>query len=416
MANRESLIVLKARFVFPIAGPPIAGGWLGISGPGIVAVGQKVPDGPVRDLGNVAILPGLVNAHTHLEFSDLTAPIGRPGISLPDWIGQLVALRRATGETGRSAVAQGLRESLAAGTTALGEIATVDWRANSRLAAEPCASVVMFHESIAPVRDRVSDASRAAEMFLLSEQTLEQVRPALSPHASYTVHPELLTKLVNLGQRFQVPLVMHLAESPEEIELLRSGSGPFRALLERLQSWDPRADARYPRILDYLEQLARAPRALVIHGNYLDRVELDFLADRAATMAVVYCPRTHHFFGHSPYPLARMLAMNISMGLGTDSRASNPDLSLFEEMRFVSDHHREVKPSKILELGTIAGARALGLDAQMGTLEPGKLANLTVIQLDDRVVTDAHESLFAPSTRILQTWLRGRCVFQTDHD
>jgi aminodeoxyfutalosine deaminase len=410
MADRHSPFVLKARYVFPVAAPPIDGGWLGISGSGIVAVGQKVPDGPVLDLGNAAILPGLVNAHTHLEFSDLAAPIGRPGISLPDWIEQVVARRRTTAETGQSAVAQGLRESLVAGTTALGEIATSDWRANCRPAVKPHANVVMFHESIAPLRDRVADASQAAEKFLLSEQTVEEVRAALSPHAPYTVRPELLTNLVGLARRFQVPLAMHVAESPEEIELLRSGSGPFRELLERLQSWDPRADARYPRVLDYLEQLARAPRALVVHGNYLDRVELDFLADRAKTMAVVYCPRTHHFFGHSPYPLARMLAMNISLALGTDSRASNPDLSLFEEMRFVAGHHREVKPSKILELGTLAGARALGLDARMGTLEPGKLANLTVIQLDDRPETDPHELLFAPSARVVQTWMRGEIV------
>ncbi|HEV3137520.1 MAG TPA: amidohydrolase family protein, partial [Pirellulales bacterium] len=130
----------------------------------------------------------------------------------------------------------------------------------------------------------------------------------------------------------------------------------------------------------------------------------------AETMAVVYCPRTHHFFGHPPYPLARMLAMNISMALGTDSRASNPDLSLFDEMRFVAQNHRQVKPSKILELGTIAGARALGLDPQMGTLEPGKLANFAVVQFGGDKADDPHELLFAPSTRVVQTWLRGEIV------
>jgi aminodeoxyfutalosine deaminase len=414
MIDRESLFVLKARYVFPVAAGPIAGGRLAVSGNRIVAVGESVPEGPQRDLGNVAILPGLVNAHTHLEFSDLTSPIGRPGMLLPDWIGLVVARRRVASETGPPAVTQGLRESLAAGTVAVGEIATSDWRVDRRHAAEQHANVVMFHESIAPVRDRIADAVAAAEKFLLSGQTLAQIRPALSPHAPYTVHPELLAKLVDLGQRFQVPLAMHLAESREEIELLQTGSGAFRELLERLQSWDPRADARYPRALDYLEQLARAPHALVIHGNYLDQAELDFLADRANTMAVVYCPRTHHFFDHPPYPLARMLAMNITMALGTDSRASNPDLSLFDEMRFVAQNHRQVKPSKTLELGTIAGTRALGLDQQMGTLEPGKLANFVVVQLGADEASDPHELLFAPATRVMQTWLGGQCVFQAD--
>ncbi|MBI3839328.1 MAG: amidohydrolase family protein [Planctomycetia bacterium] len=412
MANYESLLALKARFVFPVAGPPIPGGCVTICGPSIVAVGSKVPDCPVQDLGNVAILPGFVNAHTHLEFSDLAVPIGRPSMPLPDWIRQVIEHRRATADAGPSAAMQGLRESLAAGTTALGEIATSDWRSNGRLEAELRSIVVMFHESIAPLRDRIARAVWAAEKFLLWGQTFKRVRPGLSPHAPYTVHPELLASLVELSQRFQVPLAMHLAESREEIELLRGGSGPFRELLEDLQSWDPLADARYPRIFDYLVQLARAPRALVIHGNYLDRAELDFLADRAEAMAVVYCPRTHHFFGHPSYPLARMLAMNISMALGTDSRASNPDLSLFEEMRFVAERHNDVMLSKILELGTLAGARALGLDRQMGTLEPGKLANLNVVRLDDASAGDPHELLFAPTARVVQTWVRGEITEQ----
>ena len=411
MATRPLLLALQARYVFPVAGPPIADGMVAIRGSKIVAVGRNLAGTAVRDLGNVAILPGLVNAHTHLEFSRLAAPLGTPGMPLPAWIREAVAYRRATADAGNTAaVAQGLRESLAAGTTTLGEIATSDWRLAGAAAADAKMSVRMFYELIAPLADRVPDAVLAAERFLNAAAT-PTVLPALSPHAPYTVHPQLLAALVALGQRFQVPLAMHLAESREEIELLRSSSGPFAELLGDLNAWDPQPSARYPRVLDYLQQLARAPRVLVIHGNYLDDEETHFLAAHAGTMAVVYCPRTHHFFRHPAYPLARLMEWGVSMALGTDSRASNPDLSLLAEMRFVAEQHPEVDRSAVLTLGTLGGARALGVADQVGTLEAGKQADFAIVQIDPGTAKDPHELVFAPSARAVQTWVQGRVVY-----
>jgi cytosine/adenosine deaminase-related metal-dependent hydrolase len=411
MASSQPLLALQARFVFPVVGPPIVDGVVTVHGSKIVAVGRKTAGTAVRDLGNVAVLPGLVNAHTHLEFSHLAMPLGTPGTSLPDWIRQTVASRRAIADAGHAAaVAHGLRESLAAGTTTLGEIATRDWRPAERGLAP---NLRIFFELIAPLADRVPAAILAAEQFL------QAVGPAfiylaLSPHAPYTVHPRLLAALVALAQRFQVPLAMHLAESREELELLRSGCGPFCGLLADFNAWDPQRDARYPRVLDYLHQLAHAPRALVIHGNYLDEAETQFLAAHADTMAVVYCPRTHHFFRHAAYPLAQMLELGVSMALGTDSRASNPDLSLFEEMRFVAEHHPELDGAVVLALGTIGGAAALGLADRIGTLEAGKQADFVVVQLDQSTVEDPHELVFAPSARVVQTWAGGHMVYDAD--
>ncbi len=176
----------------------------------------------MRDLGDVAIIPGLVNAHTHLEFSDLTAPIGRPGMSLPDWIGHVVAHRRAATVDSQTAISQGLRESLVCGTTALGEIATGDpTQIASRYGGSPIAATI-FRESIAPRDQRVPGAIADAEQFLTTTRTSENLRPALSPHAPYTVYPRLLEAMVDLARRFETPLAMHLAESREELELLES--------------------------------------------------------------------------------------------------------------------------------------------------------------------------------------------------
>jgi cytosine/adenosine deaminase-related metal-dependent hydrolase len=327
---------------------------------------------------------------------------------LPEWIGHVVAHRRAAKVDGRAAISLGLDESLACGTTTLGEIATGDAQQIAiRYSASPISSVV-FRESIAPRADRVPAAIAEAEQFLIPVSTSANLQPALSPHAPYTVHPRLLEAMLDLARRFRVPLAMHLAESREELELLERGTGPFRAMLERLDAWDPAADVRYPRILNYLERLATAPRALVIHGNYLSAVEIDFLAEHTDRMAVVYCPRTHAFFRHDAYPLADMLAVGVAMALGTDSRASNPDLCLLEEMRFVAGRHAGIAPAKILELGTLGGARALGLADQIGSLTTGKLANLAIVGPLAGESRNPHESLLAPGTRVVETWIKGR--------
>jgi len=408
MTHDQPTITLRARYVFPVDGPPIDGGTITIRGPRIVAVGEPQTVGEVHDLGDVAIVPGLVNAHTHLEFSDLAAPVGRPGMPLPQWIGHVVAHRWAATTDAPAAISQGLGESLACGTTTLGEIATGDARQIvTRYNGSPIASVV-FRESIAPRTDRVPAAAAEAEQFLRSTQASANLQPALSPHAPYTVHPRLLEAMLDLARRHAAPLAMHLAESREELELLERGTGPFRAMLERLDAWDPADDARYPRILNYLERLATAPRALVVHGNYLRADEIDYLAERAERMSVVYCPRTHAFFGHDAYPLAAMLAAGVSMALGTDSRASNPDLSLFEEMRFVAERHAAVSPARALELGTLAGAQALGVSNQTGSLSAGKLANLAIVGPLGPGSRDPHEALFAPGTTVQETWIQGR--------
>jgi cytosine/adenosine deaminase-related metal-dependent hydrolase len=201
---------------------------------------------------------------------------------------------------------------------------------------------------------------------------------------------------------------MHLAESREELELLARGTGPFRQLLNELGVWSPDVFAAGARPLDYLRVMEQAPRALVIHGNYLDGEETDFLAARAAKLSVVFCPRTHAFFGHDRYPLARMLARGVNVALGTDSRASNPDLSLLSEMRYCAASHAEVPPAKILELATLRGARALGTSGDTGSLAAGKLANLTAVALPDHEAADPHDLIFDGALPVVASWHRGQ--------
>jgi cytosine/adenosine deaminase-related metal-dependent hydrolase len=189
----------------------------------------------------------------------------------------------------------------------------------------------------------------------------------------------LVERLVAMARERGAPAAMHLAESPEELELIGQGTGPFRELLEARSMWDAEAIPRGWRPLDYLQLLAAAPRALVIHGNYLAADEIEYLGQRRETMSVAFCPRTHTFFDHPPYPLESMLAAGVRVALGTDSRASNPDLSLLNETRFAAKRFADVPADAWVRMATLEGARALGVDDVAGSLSVGKRADLVAM-------------------------------------
>jgi cytosine/adenosine deaminase-related metal-dependent hydrolase len=394
---------LLARWLFPVAGPPIPDGTVTISGGRILAVGSQSPGGPVQDLGNVAILPGLVNAHLHLDLSHLGEPLGRPGTRLIDWIPQVIDSRRTRPLD--EALRSGIRESIGYGTTALGEIALPDWPV--ALLADAPLDATVFLELIALRPEQIAAALDLAEQHLRAASAGATWHAGLSPHAPYSVHPDLLAAVVSLSAERQIPLAFHLAESRDELELLRSAGGLFRDRLIKLDAWDPTAHRPGTCPLDYLRKLAAAHRTLIIHGNYLDHEEIAYLADHPQRMSVVYCPRTHAHFRHDPYPLQQMLSAGVTVALGTDSRASSPDLSLLAEMRFLARCHPSVDRAEILRLGTLGGARALGRDHQLGTLQPGKNANLTIVALPNHDAVDPHELLFHGGLPVVATWYRG---------
>ncbi len=397
------MTTLQARYVFPVACEPILDGVVTVAGERISAVGRKGP-GPAHHLGNVAILPGLVNAHAHLDFSELAQPMGQPGIRLTDWIRLAMAYRRQMAGRERRAMELGLQESLRCGTTTLADIAQPNWPVEA--VANAPLSVLVFQEIIGPTLPHTAAALALAQEHCRRAAAQSRWQAGLSPHAPYSVRPELLAPLATLSQQQRVPLAMHLAESAEEVQWLQSGQGPLRALLEELGAWDPAAPPRR-RVLDDLRLLASAHRALVIHGGCLDDDELGFLAENAARMAVVCCPRTHAWFQRPCYPLEQMLAAGVRVVLGTDGRGSSPDLSLLSEMRCVAQRHPSIPLSRILRMGTIDGARALGLDGEVGSLEPGKRADLAIVVLPERDAADPHELLFQSSGAVVGCYWAG---------
>lgn len=379
--------VLSARWVVPVTSEPIHGGWVKVENGCVVALGAGTPSAPYRDLGDVAILPGLVNAHTHLEFSDCQEPVGDSGISLSKWIGQVVTTRVASNESHRrAAIDCGIRELAQTGTCLVGEIATT-----------PCqypadthgVDLISFAEVLGLNSSRGSERLAAANTHLGFDSSR-----GVSPHAPYSTSLETIDACLDLVVKQSRPLVMHVAESPDERELLEAGTGPFAEALRSMGVWQ---DDLFPwpgnPFLSLIERLARAPRSLMIHANDLRTSEIEALAAHPH-ITVVYCPRTHHFFQYDEHPVAEMLAHGVRVALGTDSRASNPDLNLWNEAQFLWRHRSDLQPASVLEMATWSGSQALGR-SNLGSIGPGSLAKLGTVRTTASRVDDLYRDFAA---------------------
>lgn len=336
----------------------------------------------------VAIIPPLVNAHAHLEFSHLKQPIPYQD-SFPEWIGKTIQCRRENPDAAHS-IRLGWEESTRCGVGLIGEIATAPIEAYLD-DLHPVPREILFREVIGLTEEAV--ASRVEELqgwvdWITSISRDEQpgmlnrkraplgLLHGISPHAPYTVRADLLQSCVELSRSHQLPLMMHLAETKAELELLDSGTGELVEMLQRMSLWNPELYSRGTRPLDLIQQLAPAHRVLLAHGNYLDAEEIAFLADHPH-VHVVYCPRTHAHFRHSKHPWRELLAAGVNVAIGTDGRGSNPDLNLLEELRFLKRLHPETDSRGLIEMGTIRGSRALGLDCALEVGKPGAFTILT---------------------------------------
>jgi cytosine/adenosine deaminase-related metal-dependent hydrolase len=401
MIHAAELVALHARLVVPVSAPPIRSGVITVQGDRIVAVGENVSGRAAIDLGDVAILPALINAHTHLELSDRVQPIGSPGVPLPLWILELVQERRGQLSQGvdlahRYAIARrrGFELSRAAGVAAVGDIISQPPPQGDQV--EHNAHGVAFREALGHSAARVAEQELVFADHVRWAQQASQATAGFSPHAPYTCSLDMVAMAVRWSQTHRLPLAMHLAESREELQLLSAGNGLFREVLEQLGVWNAAdfAGGRSPH--DYLKLLDHAHRALIVHGNYLDAADWRWLAERSSRLAVVYCPRTHAYFGHDPYCLSEMLCGGVRVVVGTDSLASNPDLGVWGELRQVVTTHPEVAPERVLRMGTLDAALALGCDRELGSLVPGKRAEFAIVDMagcvSDNIKSLLHEA------------------------
>lgn len=400
-------LVLQPDWIVPIESPAIAKGFLVAIAGSIEFLGAELPD-PFESLPRVrlektAILPGWINSHCHLEFSDLAAPIPAEG-SFDRWLSRVIEQRASLStrsieqriEQRRSAIRQGLNESWQHGVRWIVDNVTAPWDPSwiadfqsetrktlptlpaSALVPDAIVSVQPCFEWIDVQDQRWQQTTSFAFEQLDAPKYLGVETPGLAPHAPYTASQRVTRHAAEWARDHRGLVSMHLAETEEELQWLDRHSGS-------LGDWiGPKTDSMHRSNLgtidEHLRILATAFRSLVIHGNYLQGHQIDFLSQHRERMAVVYCPRTHAWFHHPEHPIEALKSSGVPVLLGTDSRASNPDLKLWEEVRHVARASSANDPAALTRMITSDASRFLKLPNGIGRMQIGGASRLTAMR------------------------------------
>ncbi len=377
---------VHAAHVLPITSAPIADGWVDVEDGRVVGLGRRGDaDGwagsRVEELGAVALLPGLVNAHTHLELAHLRGRVP-PSTSFLSWVTTLLDARREAGDPDADDMTAAIVDARATGTVAIADIG------NSCVSLGPLQQSGLdawhFHELLG-FRGGTGP-SRAADAWRHADARSEAggVRCGVAPHAPYSTAPDLIASIAaGLDAVPSRRSSVHLGESPEEVQLLAEGVGPWREMLEALEMWD--AGWQVPRCspVPYLEGLGGLhARMLLVHGTQFTSDDLARLAARGATL--VLCARSNAWVGVGAPPVQEAWAAGIRVALGTDSLASVADMDMFSELEALRALAPAVPAAWLLRAATQGGADALGF-AHLGAIEPGRSARLLVVDVPEHV-------------------------------
>ena len=333
-------------------------------------------DAEVFDAGNSIIVPGLINAHTHLELSNVPRPAA-PARFI-DWVIQLMQSPVPAG-----GMEAGIAQCLKFGVTAVGDITTRPMATREILNRSPLRGV-SFGEVRAMAQRRAFlqsriEQSRAMPVIASQVQHADQIRAGITPHAPYSIESTGYARCLQEARQHHLPLATHLAETREEAEFLSHHTGPFRELWELLNAWDKQVPTFAGGPIRFAESIGLLDHPTVLaHVNFCHDDEMRLLADGNAS--VVYCPRTHAYFSHPPHRWREMLAHRINVAVGTDSCASAGDLNLVDDLRLLHQIAPEVETRVLWEMATVRAARALGA-GKMGALARGNWADAAVFPL-----------------------------------
>lgn len=416
--------IYRARWVLPVATPPLRDGAVWVDGEGrIVAVGPAAslepPEGVLlEELGQAVLLPGLVNVHAHPELAMFRGALEE--LPFRDWILRLVGAKRAALSAADHADAARWTavEAIRAGITTLG--ATEASGAAAAALDEAGLRGVVYQEVFGPDPAHADAAmaglQRAVEALRAGRS--DRVRIGVSPHAPYTVSDALYRRVAEYAAAESLPLALHVAESAAERALVREGGGDFAPGLRARGIATPPRGRSTVEMLDRLGVLALRP--LLIHCVDVDDEDVRRIA--ATGSRVAHCPIANAKLGHGVAPLIALREAGAAVGLGTDSVGSNNRLDMLEEARFAALLQRAerrdpslLSAAELLRLCTIDGARALGLEEEVGTLEPGKAADLCAVSLAAPHVVPVHDpvsALFhaARGSDVVLTAVQGRVL------
>ena len=383
-------MIIRSRLVVPMVGEPIENGAVSIAGHQIADVGRFEEirarhEGEVLDLGEQILLPGLINAHCHLDYTMLRGKIPAQQ-SFSGWISAINAHKAALQpEDYLAAIADGLAEAQDFGTTTVVNLEAfpelLPRTGRTQLRTWWCAEMIDIRQ---PVSVRaVTEPLRA--WFQSHPERLGGI--GLAPHAPYTASTALYSEASALARKYDLLLTTHLAESQEEMQMFRDAIGPAFAFLKSLGR--PMDDCGRETPLSFLMRSQELDeRWIVAHLNELTESDFSLLA-RGQKFHIAHCPRSHTFFGHAPFELRKLRRLGFNICLGTDSLASNSSLSLFAEMRELMRKEPSISSREVLMMTTENAARAIGRGGSLGSISPGFQADLIAIPS-----TEAREDTF----------------------
>lgn len=380
-------MILRARIVVPRAGSVIENGAVRLKGDKITEVGRFGDIPPltgeaVVDMAEQVLIPGLVNAHCHLDYTRMAGMIP-PRKSFTEWIGAMNALKASwTLQDFQTSWLEGAHSLIASGTSTVADIECQPELPLLVLEQTPL-RVHPFFEIIGIKRDHAPDSTMA--------DTLNQFREAieqyphiigLSPHAPYSTTPGLMRLATQIARDHHWPIMIHVAESSEEYEMFMQAEGPLYGWLKSQRDMSDCLDVTPVQHLASLGVLGKD--VMAVHVNYLGRGDEELLARHE--VSVVHCPRSHGYFQHRAFPFEQLSEADINICLGTDSMATvkavsqEPlELNMFAEMREFAATHTLVSADRIFQMATLNGARALGLEGLVGELAPGAWADLSAL-------------------------------------
>jgi cytosine/adenosine deaminase-related metal-dependent hydrolase len=396
-------MIVRARLIVTMNGPPIENGAVAIEGNRIVDVGlfnevKARNSGEVADLGEQALLPGLINAHCHLDYTCLRGKIPPPE-SFADWIQAINAEKaKLSQQDYLVSINQGFVEAKRFGTTTIGNLTA-------------------FPELVAKVNEPirtwwfaelidVREPNRAKDVVDLSIESLKSKETwGLAPHAPFTASADLYRHCEEIARAKNILLTTHLAESREEMSMFREASGPLYEFVKGIGRLLDDCGHETPLAL-FVGRRTLPGRWILAHLNELTESDFDLLAKSAGKFHVVHSPRSHGYFAHSRFPFERLQALGLNICLGTDSLASNEDLSLFAEMRAFQKKEPRTSPEEILSMVTVNPARALRQEDALGEIRPGSRADF--ISLPCASSTRVFEEIIAFDRPVEWTMLAGK--------
>jgi cytosine/adenosine deaminase-related metal-dependent hydrolase len=410
-------MILRARAVFPVTAPPIEDGAVFVAGQKIGAIApwrnlRAHLREKVVDLGEVILLPGLVNPHCHLDYTDMAGELSPPK-TFVDWIAAIMATRSGWGysDYARSWL-NGAHQLLKSGVTTVGDTESMPDLLPEVWDATPLRVFSFLEMTGIKSRRLPKDILREA-VEKIESLPHPRNRVGISPHAPYSTLPELLERSARLAQKRKWRVSVHVAESQQEFDMFHNAKGGMHEWMKR-NGRDVSDCGHGSPVAHLARSKLLGENVLAIHVNCLARGDATLLGKNKTS--VVHCPRSHDYFKHPPFQRARLTSAGVNVCLGTDSMATvrksgrhRPVLDMFAEMRVFSDKDKSVSPAGILQMATVNGARALGLDGKVGEISRGAYADLIALPYNGKT-KDIPEAILQHAGTVAASMIEGRWV------